>query len=108
LAGAMLILRAGEWSMLAGFVPFLKGFTLFVWAAATWWIPLLLALMAWRYIVRRDRPAYNPQLWGMVFPLAMYATGTFQLSRALHLPFLTALSRILDVVAIGAWVVTAV
>jgi tellurite resistance protein TehA-like permease len=33
--------------------------------------------------------SYEPQLWGMVFPLAMYTTSTFQLSKALEVPFLT-------------------
>ena len=42
----------------------------------------------------------------MVFPLGMYATGTFQLSRALDLPFLTAIPKGMVVVAILAWLAT--
>ena len=41
LAGARLIIAAPGWPLLNEVVPFLKGFTLFFWAAGTWWIPLL-------------------------------------------------------------------
>jgi tellurite resistance protein TehA-like permease len=106
LAGATLILRAESWPLLSGYVPFLKGFTLFFWAAATWWIPFLLALMVWRHLIRRDKVVYEPQLWGMVFPLGMYATGTYQLSRALGLPFLLAVAKVFLYVAVTAWLAT--
>lgn len=104
LAGSTLVLRIGVWPVLNPVAPFLPGFTLFFWAASTWWIPLLIALMAWRYLIRREVPSYEPQLWGMVFPLAMYTTATFQLARALDLPFLTIISRLFIFLALGAWV----
>jgi tellurite resistance protein TehA-like permease len=104
LAGSTLIMRIGSWPVLDPFAAFLPGFTLFFWAAATWWIPFLVALMAWRYIVRRDPLRYEPQLWGMVFPLAMYTTATFQLSRALRFPFVAHISEIFIWVALGAWI----
>ena len=50
LAGARLIIAAPTWSLLDEILPFLKGFTLFFWAAATWWIPLLFILGIWRFI----------------------------------------------------------
>jgi tellurite resistance protein TehA-like permease len=40
LAGTLLIERASEADFLAYMLPFLRGFTLFCWATATWWIPM--------------------------------------------------------------------
>ncbi|HET7576370.1 MAG TPA: tellurite resistance/C4-dicarboxylate transporter family protein [Sphingomicrobium sp.] len=105
LAGSTLILRAGHWPLIDLIAPFLPGFTLFFWAAATWWIPFLIALTDWRYLIRHDRVAYEPQLWGMVFPLAMYTTATFHLSQALQLNFLTVISQVFIFVAAAAWIV---
>src|SRR5690606_23214038 len=75
LAGANLLLSAGDSPLLEELRPFLKGFTLFFWAAGTWWIPLLVLLGAWRHLVRRLPLRYDPQYWGMVFPLGMYAAA---------------------------------
>ena len=52
LAGATLILNAAQLPLLGEIVPFLKGFTLFFWAAGTWWIPLLFILGIWRHVVQ--------------------------------------------------------
>jgi len=103
LAGATLIVRIGHWPVLDGIAPFLPGFTLFFWAASTWWIPLLIALMVWRYLIRAEVPSYEPALWGMVFPLGMYTTATFQLSRAMGLGFLAAIPEVFIVLALAAW-----
>jgi tellurite resistance protein TehA-like permease len=103
LAGATLIMRIGHWPVLGSIAPFLPGFTLFFWAASTWWIPLLIALMVWRYLIRGEMPAYEPSLWGMVFPLGMYTTATFQLSRATGFGFLAAIPEVFIVLALAAW-----
>src|SRR3546814_6741515 len=54
LAGSTLILHGRRWLIIQELMPFLKGFTLFFWAAATWWIPLLVILMIWRHGLRRQ------------------------------------------------------
>jgi tellurite resistance protein TehA-like permease len=105
MAGARLLLQAGSFGLLEEMRPFLKGFTLFFWATATWWIPLLLILGDWRHVVKRVPFAYHPAYWSMVFPLGMYTAATFQLGRALSLPFLLAIPAGFIYVALGAWLV---
>lgn len=104
LAGSTLMLHSQFWSLLVEITPFLKGFTLFFWITGTWWIPLLFILMIWRHLYHRFPLSYDPQFWGMVFPLAMYTTSTFQLSKALGIPFLTVIPRFMVYIAIAAWI----
>ena len=106
LAGATLMMRVGHWPVLNEVAPFLPGFTLFFWAASTWWIPLLIALMVWRYAVGKEVPRYEPALWGMVFPLGMYTTATFQLSQATGFSFLAVIPRVFIFAALAAWAIT--
>lgn len=107
LAGARLILAQGHWGLLADIMPFLKGFTLFFWAAGTWWIPLLFILGAWRHIYKRYPLRYDPQYWGLVFPLGMYTTCTFQLSKAINFEPLMIISQIFVYFALAAWIAAA-
>lgn len=107
LAGSTLMLNSGQWDFLAGLLPFLKGFTLFFWATATWWIPLLLILGYWRHVRKQFPLEYNPMYWGMVFPLGMYTASTFQLAKALEMDFLLVIPQYFIYLALLAWILTA-
>lgn len=105
LAGALLIGNASpEAPYLLSLEPFLKGFTVFYWATASWWIPMLLVLGAWRHGYRRHPFAYDPLYWGLVFPLGMYTAATLQMADAMELSFLRALPQYFVYVALFAWV----
>jgi tellurite resistance protein TehA-like permease len=90
LAGARLILAAPDLGFLNEILPFLKGFTLFFWA----------------HVHKRFPLVYDPQYWGMVFPLGMYTVCTFQLSKVINLQSLLVIPRCFIYLALAAWLAT--
>jgi tellurite resistance protein TehA-like permease len=105
LAGSLLIINSPDAPFLHSLLPFLKGFTVFYWATGTWWIPMLVILGMWRYGYKRFPLRYDPLYWGAVFPLGMYAVGTFDMARALDLGFLDAIPHYFAYIALAAWLV---
>lgn len=106
LAGVCLVGEAGRMSLLTELLPFLKGLTLLFWATATWWIPILLALGAWRHIRKRVPLTYDHGYWAAVFPLGMYTACTQNLTRVFQLPFLEPIPKVFVWVAFAAWLAT--
>src|SRR5262249_16060509 len=80
--------------------------TLLFWAVATWWIPMLLVLGVWRYLIYGVPLAYHPLYWGGVFPLGMYSVATYHLAKIVAAPFLLPLSKLFMVIAVLAWAAT--
>ncbi|MGH8041390.1 MAG: tellurite resistance/C4-dicarboxylate transporter family protein [Rudaea sp.] len=107
LAGSLFVLHTPAGSALTDLVPFVKGFTLFFWATASWWIPLLVILEIWRHGWRHVPLRYETDDWDIVFPIGMYTVGTFALAHALRLDFLLAISAVGVYVNLLVWLVVA-
>ncbi len=105
-AGSTLILNSDGSPLLVELVPYLKGFTLFFWAAGSWWIPLLVVLSVWAYVIRRVPMTYTPQFWGAVFPMGMYTASTYQFATASGSDFLFVIPEVTVYVALLAWALT--
>jgi tellurite resistance protein TehA-like permease len=106
LAGSRLLLASHGSPPLERLAVFLEGFTLFFWAFASWWIPLLLLLGFWRHVLQRLPVAYDPQYWSLVFPLGMYSVATFNLQKATGIAFLGQLPPAFFAAALLAWLLT--
>jgi tellurite resistance protein TehA-like permease len=108
LAGSMLVLNGNIQPSLAVVMPFVRGFTLFFWATATWWIPLLTILELWHHGLRHMKLGYATADWDIVFPIGMYAVCTDLLARALSLNFLKPVSAVVAYASLAAWLLVAV
>jgi len=103
LAGATLLEHSTLSPIVTDVVPFVKGFTLAYWAIGSAWIPMLLLLGIWRYLIRHVPFTYGPLYWGGVFPLGMYSVCTYHLVKILGASFLLPLSGGFMIVAVFAW-----
>ena len=106
LAGVQLAATGVSDPMLAVVRGYIIGQTVLFWSIASWWIPLLVGVMAWRHFIGRVRLVYQFDYWAMVFPLGMYAAATLSFSRAIGANFLTVIPPLFFWVAIATWCLT--
>lgn len=103
LAGATLLQSLHSAPGMADFAPFIKGFSLFAWIVATWWIPIIASLEVWKYLIKKVSLSYNPSLWSLGFCLGMYTVATQKLSKALNTPFIQSLSEVFIYISFAVW-----
>ena len=106
LAGVQLAATGVSEPVLAAVRGYIIGQTVLFWSIASWWIPLLVGVMAWRHFIGRLRLVYQFDYWAMVFPLGMYAAATLSFSRAIGANFLTVIPPLFFWVAIATWCLT--
>jgi tellurite resistance protein TehA-like permease len=105
-AGATLVAQSALSPLATELMPFVKGLTLLFWSLGSWWIPMLIALGIWRYLICGVPFAYGPLYWGGVFPLGMYSASTYWLAKILSASYLMPVSYAFMIVAIIAWMAT--
>ena len=102
-AGILALHGPGTGVLVSSLRPFVVGLSVVLWAFGTWWIPLLVLLGIWRYILRRYPRAYEPRLWNVVFPLGMYTVASWTLGQTAGLGFMAAVARAWVWVGLAAW-----
>jgi len=103
LAGVTLV-RAGALSpLIAELTEFITGLTLLYWSIGTGWIPMLVVLGVWRFVVHGSPLSYEPLIWSMVFPLGMYSVCTYRLADLLSVNLLAPVAIIFAALALVAW-----
>lgn len=104
LAGALLLTHSDNAVFLQKLFPFIAGCTLGFWAFATWWIPVIVILDYWQYVLRRIPLTYNSQNWDIVFPLGMYTVASIEMIKVLDLPSLSGFPAVFSYLAFAVWV----
>ena len=103
LAAAKILALPATLPVLVATRDVVSGVAFVLWAFGTWWIPMLLLFTVWRHFVPGARMGYEPTLWGMVFPLGMYAVAGASYGDATGLGFMVAIARVEVWVGFVAW-----
>lgn len=103
LAGTSLMNAFAGMENYEAIIPIAKTLCMLLWAAATFWLPLLCILETWRHY--KSGFAYSPAYWSMVFPLGMYTMATLQLGPLVSMPFLSAIADAFIFIAWIAWLI---
>ena len=106
LAGSNLLTAAAVSPRLERVAPTVEVLVTLAWATATFWFPLMIAIGAWRHVVRRQPLRYHPSYWSLVFPLGMYSVATHRMVDAIGIDALGWVPEVALAVALTAWAAT--
>jgi tellurite resistance protein TehA-like permease len=81
----------------------IAGTSVAFWAFATWLIPVLVGAGWWRHGRERVPLRYEAALWGIIFPLGMYAVAGIYLGEADRLPIVGLIGSYELWVAFASW-----
>jgi tellurite resistance protein TehA-like permease len=79
LAGSNLLAARSVSERLDRLAPYLEGMVILAWSTATFWFPVMLAIGAWRHLIRKVPITYHPAYWALVFPIGMYGASTYRM-----------------------------
>jgi tellurite resistance protein TehA-like permease len=105
LAGSRFVAYAREHAAMDQWASFVTAFTMVFWAFATWWIPLLFLMFAYKHFIVRVPLTYDPQYWSMVFPLGMYGVCTFTYAGITGFTFIKPISALFVITGLATWVI---
>lgn len=100
LAVARITLAARSLGTLTSLIGALKTLSVVLWGLAIAWLPVLVIAEA-----QRPRPSYDVRRWSTVFPVGMYAVGSFVAGAAAHVPAIADFARVWVWVAVAVWLV---
>ena len=104
-AAVQLVPAVRSYPALADTGGFVVGQAVLFWSVATWWLPLLIAVMVWRHVIGGVALTYRFEYWSMVFPLGMYTVATFGFAQLVGVAALSFIPRIFLWIAVAAWCV---
>ena len=104
-AAVQLVPAVRSYPALADTGGFVVAEAVLFWSAATWWLPLLIAVMGWRHVIGGVALTYRFEYWSMVFPLGMYTVATFGFAQLVGIAALSFVPRIFLWIAVAAWCV---
>jgi tellurite resistance protein TehA-like permease len=99
-AAGRIALAAHRTGALSGAVGVLNEVALVLWLLTILWLPILVAVE-----VTHPRLSYNVRRWSTVFPVGMYAAGSFIVGTAVRAPAITDFAQVWVWVAVAVWLV---
>lgn len=103
LAGVHLLVAGNHVQRVERIRPTLEVLVIMAWATATFWLPLVVAIVVWRHAVRRVPIRYDPSWWAIVFPLGMYSVASYRMDQVVGLPSMHRLPVFMLLVALAVW-----